>query len=70
MKGLREAVKTLHLIDRDAVIKSGALAYRMGIEQRDNPKKIDSERQLWDIGWTKARETFQTLLKRNEGTMR
>lgn len=72
MRGIKEAVKKagLKLLDRDAVIDSGKRAYRMGIELRNNPRKSDSERNLWEIGWNHERDSFSTLLKRNGGSLR
>jgi hypothetical protein len=55
---------------RDAVIAQGARAYQMGIEMFNNPVSSDGPRKLWEIGWTKARDTFNELLRRNGGTMR
>lgn len=70
MKGLKEAVKGIKFLDRDEVIEQGARGYRLGIEQRNNPRKAEGERKLWDIGWTKARDQFSELLKRNGGNLR
>jgi hypothetical protein len=70
MKGLQEAVKGIKFLDRDEVIRQGARAYRLGIEQRANPRKGEGEQKLWDIGWEKERDAFSALLKRNGGTMR
>ena len=70
MNGLKEAVKGIKFLNRDEVIEQGALAYKMGIELRNNPRKPEGERKLWEIGWTEARDTFSELLKRNGGTLR
>ena len=47
---------------RDSVVNRGRLAYRMGIELRDNPEKVLSSQKLWEIGWKKERESFQQVL--------
>jgi len=49
---------------RDKVINKGRLAYRMGIELRNNPEKVLSSQKLWEIGWEKEREIFQQMLDR------
>ena len=69
MKGLKEAVRGIKFLDRDEVIAHGALCYKMGIEQRNNPRKGEGEQKLWNIGWEKARNEFSTLLARNGGNM-
>ena len=58
MKGLKEAVKGIKLLNRDEVIAQGALAFRMGIEQRNNPRKGEGEQKLWGIGWEQAQAKF------------
>ena len=55
---------------RIAIIDQGGLAYRLGIEQRNNPRKELGERKLWDIGYEKARKSFDEMLRRNGGNMR
>jgi hypothetical protein len=54
---------------RTAIIELGALCYRMGIDQRNNPRKLEGERKLWDIGYDKARKSFDEMLRRNGGHM-
>jgi hypothetical protein len=49
---------------RDALVSVGRRAYRMGIELRDNPRNVPSERKLWEEGWTKEARDFGELLKR------
>jgi len=49
---------------RDKVVTKGRLAYRMGIELRNNPEKVLSSQKLWEIGWEKERETFNRMLDR------
>jgi hypothetical protein len=55
---------------REAVVAQGARAYQLGIELYNNPVSAEGPRKLWEIGWTKARDTFNELLRRNGGTMR
>jgi hypothetical protein len=57
-------------VKRHAILDQGARGYKLGIEQRNNPRKLEGERKLWDIGWTKARDQFSELLKRNGGDLR
>jgi hypothetical protein len=61
MKGLKEAVKGIKFLDRDEVIAHGALCYKMGIEQRNNPRTGEGEQKLWNIGWTDAQIAFLRL---------
>jgi hypothetical protein len=49
---------------RDRVVDKGRLAYRMGIELRNNPEKVLSAQKLWEIGWGKERESFTQMLDR------
>lgn len=55
---------------RTAIIEQGARGYKLGIEQRNNPRKLEGERKLWDIGYEKARKTFDEMLRRNGGNLR
>jgi hypothetical protein len=64
LKGLAEATKGMHLVNEDDVVAAGARAYMLGIELRDNPRNKPSERKLWEIGWTKKRDAFSSLLQR------
>jgi hypothetical protein len=70
MKGLKEAVQGIKFLNRDEVIAQGALGYKMGIEQRNNPRKGEGERKLWDIGYEQARKSFDEMLRRNGGNLR
>jgi hypothetical protein len=49
---------------RDRVVDKGRLAYRMGIELRNNPEKVLSAQKLWEIGWEKERGSFTQMLDR------
>ena len=51
-------------VSRDRMVDLGRLAYRMGIELRNNPERFLSARKLWEIGWEKERESFQQMLDR------
>jgi hypothetical protein len=55
---------------RQALIDQGRRAYKLGIEEVNCPLKELSERKLWSLGWTKARNEFLELLRRNGGNMR
>jgi hypothetical protein len=52
---------------RQSLIDQGATGYRLGIDQRNNPRKGEGERKLWDIGYEKARKSFDEMLRRNGG---
>jgi hypothetical protein len=43
---------------RKALVDKGAAAFRLGIERRDCPLKLDSERRLWENGYDNARKAF------------
>jgi len=49
---------------RDAIIAQGQRAFRMGIEKRNNPRKEQGERNLWDIGYDAASRGFDKLFPR------
>lgn len=67
MKGLAEATQGMRLINEDDVVASGARAYMLGIELRDNPRNRPTERKLWEIGWQKKHEWFRNLMQRWKG---
>jgi hypothetical protein len=50
--------------ERTRIVNRGRLAYRMGLELRNNPEKVLSSQKLWDTGWEKEREIFQQMLDR------
>ena len=54
---------------RQEIIEQGARAFKLGIEQRNCPRKFEGERKLWDIGYEKARKSFDEMLRRNGGNM-
>jgi len=64
LKGLAEATRGLKLINENDVFESGARAYMIGIEFRDNPRNRPTERKIWEMGWKKKEEGFSNLLKR------
>jgi hypothetical protein len=70
MKGLKEAVAGIKFTNREEIIALGALGYKMGIEKRNNPRKTEGERKLWDIGYDQASKSFADLLRRNNGDLR
>jgi hypothetical protein len=72
IKGITEAAAKFKdsQAQRDAVVRKGRLAYRMGFELRNSPEKDLSRRNLWEIGWKQAASEFDAMLKRNDGTMR
>jgi hypothetical protein len=49
---------------RDKIVNKGRLAYRMGIELRNNPEKLLSAQKLWETGWEKERESFTQMMDR------
>jgi hypothetical protein len=70
MKGLKEAVAKVTFTDRGAIIDLGRKAYMFGIELRNNPRKTETERKLWEIGWTQRRDEFTDFLRRTGGKAR
>lgn len=64
MDGLKEAVKNIKLIDTDAIVKQGRLAYRMGFEKRANPINLPSHRNLWDRGYDLEQSDFTAMMQR------
>ena len=61
MEGIKDAVKNLRLTD---YLDQGRRAYKMGIEDRNNPVNSPSGRVLWQRGYDLEREKFQTMLQR------
>ena len=58
MKGLAEATKGLHLDWRDRLVEKGRLAFRMGIELRNNPEKDERNAKLFKQGWQLEADKF------------
>jgi hypothetical protein len=58
-----EHLKTEQAV-RDRVVNKGRLAYKMGIELRNNPEKLLSAQKLWETGWEKERESFTQMMDR------
>jgi hypothetical protein len=70
MKGLKEAIANVVFTDRGAIIDLGRKAYMFGIELRNNPRKTEGERKLWEIGWTQRRDEFTEFQRRTGGKTR
>jgi hypothetical protein len=51
---------------REDVIEQGGRAYRLGIERGNNPHKELSSRELWNIGWDKAKKAHEALFPSRE----
>lgn len=51
MKGLAEATKNLDLNWKDRLIEKGRLAFKMGVELRNNPEKDETRAKLFKQGW-------------------
>jgi hypothetical protein len=51
MKGLKEATAGFHLDWRDRLVEKGRLAFKMGIELRNNPEKDERNAKLFKQGW-------------------
>lgn len=64
MKGLAEATKHLKLVNTDDIAAKGKLAYRMGIERRNNPENTPTVRTVWERGWDAAKVEFEALQAR------
>ena len=43
----------------DAIAARGKLAYRMGIERRNNPENAPTARTVWERGWDNAKTEFE-----------
>jgi hypothetical protein len=48
----------------DAIATKGRLAYRMGIERRNNPENTPTARTVWERGWDAAKNEFEAMLLR------
>jgi hypothetical protein len=64
LKGLKEVTKGLKLPDTDAIAAKGRLAYRMGIERRNNPENSPVARTVWERGWDAAKNEFEAMQQR------
>jgi hypothetical protein len=66
LKGLAEAAEMVKRSQRhrDGIAGQGARAYMMGIEVRDNPLGGQTERKIWEEGWTQKQYWFAGLLQR------
>ena len=43
----------------DRIAAKGKLAYRMGIERRNNPENTPTARTVWERGWDAAKVEFE-----------
>ena len=43
----------------DRIATRGKLAYRMGIERRNNPETSPTARTVWERGWDAAKVEFE-----------
>lgn len=48
----------------DAIAAKGKLAYRMGIERRNNPENAPTPRVIWERGWDAAKVEFEAMQQR------
>jgi len=48
----------------DQIASKGRLAYRMGIERRNNPENSPVARTVWERGWDAAKVEFEALQAR------
>ena len=51
---------------RNAQVAQGRRAYRLGIELRDNPRNLPTDRKLWEEGWTKEARDFAAFVQRTK----
>jgi hypothetical protein len=68
-QGLKEIAKGLKLVDPKSIIDAGRRGYSLGIEFRDNPRRTDRERKLWEEGWKLEEQKFRAMLARNGGNL-
>ncbi len=48
----------------DIIAARGKLAYRMGIERRNNPENTPTARTVWERGWDAAKVEFEAMQTR------
>lgn len=48
----------------DQIATKGRLAYRMGIERRNNPENSPTARTVWERGWDAAKVEFEAMQTR------
>ena len=48
----------------DQIATKGRLAYRMGIERRNNPENSPTARTVWERGWDAAKVEFEAMQAR------
>jgi hypothetical protein len=64
MQDLKQATRSMRLIDLDHVNDMGKLAFRMGIDRTANPYK-DIGHDAWTRGYDHAKRGWEDLLRRN-----
>jgi len=62
---LKQATKDFHLDWRDRLVEKGRLAFRMGIEIRNNPEKIEGHAKLFKNGWELESAKFAESQRRD-----
>jgi len=62
LRGLKEAVAGLKLIDKAAILLQGQRAFMLGLPGREvqNPYKEGKAQIIWQEGWEEARRKWQT----------
>lgn len=48
----------------NVIAARGRLAYRMGIERRNNPENTPTARTVWERGWDAAKVEFEAMQAR------
>ena len=51
-------------VANDQIAARGRLAYRMGIERRNNPENSPVARTVWERGWDAAKVEFEAMQAR------
>jgi hypothetical protein len=64
LKGLKDAVKGMKLVNLNHVEEVGATAYKMGMSEHNNPYDAVGH-DAWRNGYFKAKAAFENLMKRN-----
>jgi len=65
LKGLKDAVKGMRLVNLDHVAEVGAIAYKMGMSEHNNPHSDGIGHDAWRSGYFKAKSAFENMMKRN-----
>ncbi len=51
-------------VTNDRIAARGKVAYRLGIERRNNPENSPVARTVWERGWDAAKIEFEALQAR------